>query len=392
MRNWVAPPPPSDLAAGPLPTFSVVIAAYQSASFIAEAVESALAQTLRAHEVIVCDDGSTDDLEAAIESYRPPVIFIRKEHGGVASARNVAARSATGDFIVILDADDAFFPHHLEALGELATARPDLDILVADAFLELGGRDIARCYRGPNEFLADKQRHGILQRNFILHGAVRRSRLLEIGGFDESLPLSEDWDCWITLILAGAAAGLVDEPLARYRLREGSLTSDHSRDLDARVRALGKAFSHPALRPEDRPVLEQSFRLHRRRAVSAKAESELRGNRSGARHRLLELALQRDLALGMRTKLGSRCASSRARSQCARAPDAEDRAIVARAVRAVWVRGNCSRTEQGARPPHEFVFTPVEYDVAREPKARRPGGYASGVAAAGKPVATSLHG
>src|SRR2546427_5927765 len=144
MSRFVAPPLERPIAPGPLPTFSVIIAAYQAADTIGDAVQSALAQTAPAHEVIVCDDGSTDDLTGALASYRDRIMLLRKENGGAPSARNVALRAASGEFVAQLDSDDAFFPTRLDALGELARQRRDLDILATDAYCEVAGHVVGR--------------------------------------------------------------------------------------------------------------------------------------------------------------------------------------------------------------------------------------------------------
>src|SRR5712692_3660025 len=144
--RFLAPDPPGTITRGKRPSFSVIIAAYQAAATIGEAVDSALGQTLTPLEVIVCDDGSTDDIERALAPYRDRIVLLRKENGGEASAKNAAARAASGVFVAILDADDAYLPERLEALGELAAARPDLDILSSDAYLELDGQVVRRCY------------------------------------------------------------------------------------------------------------------------------------------------------------------------------------------------------------------------------------------------------
>ena len=154
------------------------MAAYQVADLIGEALDSIRRQTVAPLEVIVCDDGSTDDLEAALSPYSDEIVLIRKEHGGEASAKNAAATAARGDFVVILDADDVYLPRRLEALTALARARPDLDILTTDAYLVVHGRRVRRNYGPRWRFDVVDQRRAILQRNFIFgHAAVRRERL-----------------------------------------------------------------------------------------------------------------------------------------------------------------------------------------------------------------------
>ena len=192
-----------------MPTFTVVIAAHNAAGTIAEAVDSALAQTLAPLQIIVCDDGSTDGTAAALEPYGDRVIYKRNQHGGVASARNAALERAKGDFFAVLDADDAYLSVRLEALAQLAVARPDLDILCTDAVLEVDGQPVSRFGEDTPFELAD-QPAAILERCFCVAPAVRRRKLLDIGGFDESLYTGSDWECLIRLIHGGAVAGLVD--------------------------------------------------------------------------------------------------------------------------------------------------------------------------------------
>lgn len=302
MTRFLAPPPEGPLLPRPAPTFSVVIPAYQAAATIAEAVGSALVQTIPPLEVIVCDDGSSDDLAGALEPYRHRVVLLRGPHQGAAAAKNRGIQAARGELVVFLDADDLFLPKRLQALTELARARPDLDLLVTDAHLERGGERVGRFYQ-HNVFATERQQEAILERNFILgHAAVRRSALLAVGGFDESLEIAEDWDCWIRLILAGARAGLVDEPLSVYRMREGSLTANRARALRSRVHALERVGKSLALTPEERAVLARSLAHHRRRALLAEAEQALRLRAPDARRRALAVALGGGLGLEGRLK------------------------------------------------------------------------------------------
>jgi hypothetical protein len=305
----VLAPVAATVASGDVPSFSIIIAAYQVADVIAESIESALAQTAPPHEIVVCDDGSTDELEAAVAPYRGRIVLVRKENGGEASAKNAAARVASGEFVAILDADDVYFAGRLEALGELSAARPDLDILTTDAFLELDGVRMRRVYEGDWTFEVEDQRRAILQRNFVFGlAAVRRERLLEAGGFDEGIRWTTDWDCWARLILGGARAGAVDEPLAIYRLRESSLSADRARLVDGRVRTLEKAASHPSLTASERLVVATSIARERRELALLELRQALVQGASDARRRAVEVA--RGPGFPLRTRLKAALAAA----------------------------------------------------------------------------------
>lgn len=288
-RRLLAPSPPYLLDHAPSPTFSVVVPAYEAAAFVASAVESALAQTLAPHEVIVSDDGSTDALAEALAPFGHRVTLVPGAHGGPAAARNRALLAATGDFVAALDADDAYHPERLEALHALAVHRPDLDIVATDATLEVDGAGAGR-FNQSTPFPVDRQREAILRACFVCAPAVRRSRLIAIGGYDETLWSGEDWDALLRLVLAGSAAGLVDEPLYTYRLRPGSVTSERLAALGSRVQLLEKARAHPGLARAEQSILEASIRLNRRRLLRAEAEVALISGSADRRRLALRLA------------------------------------------------------------------------------------------------------
>jgi glycosyl transferase family 2 len=302
LRPFLAPAASPGPRPGAVPTFSVVITSYDMAGTIGEAVRSVLEQTVRPLEVIVSDDGSTDDVEGALEPYREGIVLLRGRHGGASAARNAGVAASSGDFVALLDGDDVYLPERLEALGELAAARPDLDLLTTDAYFEVDGETAGR-FHDANPFEIADQRSAILERNFILgHAAVRRERLLAAGGFDTGLTWAGDWDCWIRLILAGAAAGLVDEPLSRYRIRDTSLSAARAESLRARVVVLEKHDSDPGLSEREREVLRAALERHDRRALVAEAEAALRGLRPGARRHLVPLLTRRGFGPGTRAR------------------------------------------------------------------------------------------
>jgi glycosyltransferase involved in cell wall biosynthesis len=282
----------------------VVIPAYQAASVIAGAVESALSQTLAPREVVVCDDGSTDDLDGALAPYRQRIVVVRKPNGGGASALNAAVRAASSEFVSWLDADDAYEPERLEALGELAAARPDLDILMTDSWLESDGEVVGR-FGEFTPFEALEQRLAILDRCFVAWPAVRRARVLEVGGFDERLRIAYDWDFWIRCLFSGAAAGLVDVPLHRYRISGSSLSGRRAAAMRERVDVLEKALRLDGLTRDERAALERSLRSKRSRALLTEAESALAENAGDARSRAWALALARGAALSPRLRMAA---------------------------------------------------------------------------------------
>lgn len=300
MRRFLVPSPAVATAPGPLPTFSVLIPVYNAAGTVGEAIESALGQTLPPHEVVVCDDGSTDDVDRALAPYLDRILLLRQSNGGGAAALNAAAVRASGDFLALLDADDVYLPERLEALSELAVARPDLDILTTDAFYVSEGRVVGR-FNGPsNRFATEAQREAILERCFIIVPAVRRGRLLNEGGWDESLAIGYDWDCWLRLILAGSQAGSVDEPLVNYRLHDSSLSARRVESLRSRLTILERVAAQPRLTASERTVLEESLAKHRRTVLLAEAQEAIRGARPDARSRSLSVA--REPAFGRRTR------------------------------------------------------------------------------------------
>jgi len=338
MRRFLAPPPDRAVQPGPAPTFSVLVAAYQVADVIGEALDSIRRQTLPALEVIVCDDGSTDGLEDALAPYRGEIELLRKENGGEASAKNAAAARARGDFVAILDADDVYEPERLEALAELARLRPDLDILTTDALLVANGIVRRHNYDATWRFEVDDQRRAILQRNFVFgHAAVRRSRFLEHGGFDESIRWTTDWDLWLRMILAGSAAGCVDEPLALYRLRETSLTAQRHDLQLGKLATLEKARTNPDLREEERPALEAALRSYRRDLSLLELRAAVAAGAGGVRLRALALLRSRGLARRDRVETAAIAVAPRVVKRLMRRRDARS-----------WIGAGGTRVERGS--------------------------------------------
>jgi len=284
------------------PSFAVVIPAYEAAATIGEAIESLRAQTEPPSEIIVCDDGSQDDLEQALAPFRDQVTLIEGEHRGVAAARNALLRAAGAEFVVPLDADDVYAPTRLQRLAELSAAQPELDILSTDAVFVSDGRPSGH-FNEKTPFAAEDQAEAILDRCFVICPAMRRQRLLEIGGYDERLRTAEDWDVYVRLILGGSAAGIVEEPLLEYRLGGESLTADRVQTLSERAYMLEKASALPGLTPSLRDLAARKAALQRGRALEEAAREALAAESPDARRKLLAVAGSK--AVAPRARLGA---------------------------------------------------------------------------------------
>src|SRR5947209_18334937 len=117
------------------PKVSVIIPAYNVSAYIADALDSLRAQTFRNFETIVVNDGcpDTENLERVLQPYRDEIIYLKKENGGVSSARNTALLASRGEYIALLDPDDIWEPEYLEVQAGALDSRPDLDLIYPDA-------------------------------------------------------------------------------------------------------------------------------------------------------------------------------------------------------------------------------------------------------------------
>jgi GT2 family glycosyltransferase/glycosyltransferase involved in cell wall biosynthesis len=283
---------------------SVAIACHNNAAFLARAIESALSQDPAPHEVVVCDDGSTDDTAAILAGFGSAVHVVRHTtNRGEAAAKNAAVRATTTPFVALLDADDEFLPGRLAAVAELLAASPDLDLVTTDAYLVHQGRILGRWYAPNYPFATHNQRAAILDRNFIFGQVVmRREAFLSVGGFDERVSYATDWDCWIRMIYAGARVGYVPEPLAIYRLHETSLSSNRLAMSRSAVALLTAATTRPNLTDEERALAGRSIAEHSRRAARDNLKQSLVTEPSG-RARVNARAVLRDRAQPSRSRL-----------------------------------------------------------------------------------------
>jgi glycosyltransferase involved in cell wall biosynthesis len=273
------------------PTLSVVIPYYRGEHVICEAVESVLAQTLQPSEIVICDDGSPDDLRTALGSLCAQVKIVRKDNGGIASAMNALTDAASGDYLVQLDQDDAFMPRRLEAIAATLAARPEVDVVATDAIVEHDGKTVT-ILDPASHFPEDEQRTAILHECTFLWPAIRRSLLVEVGGYDESFAVMQDWECFVRLVLSGAVMAFVHEPLYRWRLTPGSRSSsDRLANIEAQIQMTSKILSGSQLSAEERKAAQALLAARRRWLAREQARHAVQTHAGDARGRSLQLVL-----------------------------------------------------------------------------------------------------
>jgi glycosyltransferase involved in cell wall biosynthesis len=202
---------------------SVVIPCFGQAHFLAEAIESALAQSYPHVEVVVVDDGSLDNTVAVVERY-PGVRYVRQDNQGLAAARNTGLRHSNGDFLVFLDADDKLLPHALETGLRHLEAHPEAAFV--SGHYEHVGRD-GEPIATPQQAVVEHDHYaGFLRRNLAgMPGTVlfRRAVFEHVQGFDASYPGCEDYELYLRITRQFPVVGH-GEVVGCYRLHRASMS------------------------------------------------------------------------------------------------------------------------------------------------------------------------
>ena len=202
---------------------SVIIPAYNAAKWIGETLDSVLAQTYPALEVLVVDDGSTDATAEVVRGYGERVRLIEKPNGGHASARNLGIRLAQGEYVAFVDADDLWNPRKLELQVNCLQQQGVAWVICGADHFEDSTQQIIKGYDSPIH--AGDVLEALFQENFIASPTplIRKSIFAEVGDFDESYPAAADWDMWLRIAVR-YPLGAVNQKLALRRLHPGSIT------------------------------------------------------------------------------------------------------------------------------------------------------------------------
>lgn len=247
-------------------TVSVIVPAYNTERFVAEAIESALGQSVAPLEVIVIDDGSTDRTADVLQKFGPAIAIVTQSNRGLPAARNAGAAMASGYWLAFLDADDLWLPHKLERQLQKA-ADPRLAMIYTDRF-NIGERGILPIVQSAIQplYSGDIFIPLLMLGNHITASSVtvRNEVFRALGGFAEDLRAAEDWDLWIRLAehhLVGACT----DPLVRYRFHGSMMSGDPRRMQIARREVVRRALQSPRGRSLDGST--------RRRIVAATART-----------------------------------------------------------------------------------------------------------------------
>ena len=199
---------------------SVIIPVYNGARFLRDAIGSVLGQTYAAAEIIVIDDGSSDDSVSIARSFKAVTVHAQA-NAGVSATRNRAAQLAKSPLLAFLDQDDLWEPEKLELqVKELRRCRDAAVCVCASKILsQMDDPETTETVAGLSLPLAEKVSAQLYERLRFQPSAVmiRRETFLGVGGFDSASQPCEDWDLWLRLEQAGARFAVVREPLLIYR-------------------------------------------------------------------------------------------------------------------------------------------------------------------------------
>ena len=215
-----------------MPKISTIIPTYNGVKYIRQAIESVLDQTYRDFEIVVVDDGSTDNTKEAVESFGNQVRYFYQENRGPGSARNFGIKNAKGDYIALLDHDDLWLSNRLEKEVELLDQQPEIGLVYADAHQFSADLEVEKtCFQQvtPHSgFVFEK----LWARNFIpnLTVLVRKECYERLGVFDVTgrMIMTDDYHMWLR-IAAHYPIAYIEEPLAKYRIHKSNFSGDFER-------------------------------------------------------------------------------------------------------------------------------------------------------------------
>lgn len=278
---------------------SIIMATYNQASYIEESLRSILEQGFRDYEIIVVNDGSTDDTEKVLEPYRDKIRYLYQPNAGPAAAHNLGFKHSEGDLIAFLNSDDLWMPDKLEKQVRYLDDHPNVglvhaDYMKIDALGNPMGPNIHSLQR-PSMTLSD-----LVRKNTVWIGTViiRKPWIEKVNGLDPGSNPTEDFDLWVRLAYCGCVFGYVPEVLAKWRRHPTNISRSIKKVLRSHIYTLEKL----ARMLEGSMDLKgrKTLRLTRTRIEKEKAALSLQylkdGNRNKARAIARRLCEERPLS------------------------------------------------------------------------------------------------
>lgn len=249
----------------PQPLVSVIIPSYNCATYLPEAIDSVLAQTYSNFEILVIDDGSTDQTAELLQAYsnqHDAITAIHQQNQGVAVARNHGIQQAKGEWVAFLDADDILLPDKLAAQLAVAAAHPAAGI-IHSGWQRVDSQGNFQLNVEPWYWVPELTLEGWLRWKPVLPSAMlfQRQWLVQAGGFDRRFPPAEDTDLVLRLALMGCEAKWLPQVTVKYRQHDSSAMHKglpQARSLSA---VIDQFFRQPNL-PESIRWLENQVRYN----------------------------------------------------------------------------------------------------------------------------------
>jgi glycosyltransferase involved in cell wall biosynthesis len=227
---------------------SIIIPNYNHARYISDAIQSVLRQDYGHYEVIVVDDGSTDNSREVVAQFGDRVRYIWQENQGLSAARNTGIRAARGDLIGLLDADDLYETDFLSKLVPILKENPDAEAVYCGyQFVDIENNALPQ--KEARSIPQDQLYQALVDGNFLVPESilVRRRCYESVGLFDITLRACEDLDMWLRIAGRYKVLGTT-QLLTRHRILPNSMSTDPSRQAENRLAAISKHFGQ---RPKD---------------------------------------------------------------------------------------------------------------------------------------------
>jgi glycosyltransferase involved in cell wall biosynthesis len=280
------------IAVEPSPVVSVIIPAYMAAAYIADTLDSVLAQSFTNYEILLVNDGSpdTEELEVVLKPYRDRIVYIKQDNCGQAGARNTGLEHARGEFVCFLDNDDQWEPEFLSFHTAVMQAGKDLAVHYCDAII-FG--DTPRSGHKSMEFTPSNGPATF--QNLVSKGCTvlncaamsRREAVLGAGMFDESLRYGEDIDLWLRIARQGGRIAYRYDALARCRLRSDSVSANVARMTEGYLTVLNSIRNSEEISQADADLVDRQIMIETAHLNLLQGkEAMLLGNAKKALHHL----------------------------------------------------------------------------------------------------------